>query len=730
MSTALPPWVVDAVRSGKLALFLGAGFGSLARLPSSPEIANLLARDLRESGVEETRVAEALGRGLQAVAGLHEMEIGATRCQHRVAEIITEAEKGADESLPKLVHKLGTVPVITTNYDSLLMRTATSQKKFRAIWKGAQLESTCVGINCYYAHGLATDPASIIITDKQYNQPHDDPLDEMLRTILRTHKVVCLGFSGRDEDFRKLLSRLSVEASGPQHHRGLLVVGAGHATQKQPYEAELEDYGYEMCPQDAGDVLRSLVKLTEEWLRESRREVDEEVVRDPLLRKLKEDPASFEDLSSLVDLSSPFGATASGSDPVAEVVRTLRSGSFGSQSSAEVAAQDLITLSIAHVSRESGARGQPRRFASTLKLHKICYFAREYLLSVPLQFEFQRYPYGVWSPALEKSIDAMVEGGLIARFTGRASEGEPHHERPGEFELTRAGEEEYSKAERRLQEGPGGLGPERVTQLKDFVWFLYGQKTVVLGLASKRDFIDRSWGKELRAAVMTRIDSALRDLAVKDPEKEKIKQRIAAALSPTTHAGAAIAWGDLGPDGVVRELARRSPRTVFDPRRIAWSEQNGVPTNYYVPLGAYREDSSVVRWVTSRVKELLPKDCAAIVVLADGIAFDAAKSVAVERHNVRVIGPVGGESVLSEHPELGALRGVRVAVMTNATQTGRSAGSVVQRLKEVGLNVGPVIAIADRGVGASEHLAAQGVRLEALLRKSDLIDIVRVAYVA
>lgn len=80
----------------------------------------------------------------------------------------------------------------------------------------------------------------------------------------------------------------------------------------------------------------------------------------------------------------------------------------------------------------------------------------------------------------------------------------------------------------------------------------------------------------------------------------------------------------------------------------------------------------------------------------------------------------GTESLVEGLSEGESLAGKRVVVVEDVTTTGGSSLKAVAVLREAGAEVADVVTVVDREEGAEEAFAAAGVKLHALLRKSDL----------
>ncbi len=67
--------------------------------------------------------------------------------------------------------------------------------------------------------------------------------------------------------------------------------------------------------------------------------------------------------------------------------------------------------------------------------------------------------------------------------------------------------------------------------------------------------------------------------------------------------------------------------------------------------------------------------------------------------------------------------GARVCVVEDTTTTGGSLLKAVVAARAAGLDVVQILTVVDREEGAAEMLAAEGLRLEALVRRSDLVPV-------
>ena len=125
------------------------------------------------------------------------------------------------------IHRLG-VPVVTTNYDDILLKSTLAEKLTPVTWKNPSdmvevLMRRRPGIVCL--HGHWSDPSSVILGWRSYERiVSEDATQEIQRAIGRFKTLIFVGYGAgiSDPNFRPLLSWLS-RTDSPQHRHYVLL---------------------------------------------------------------------------------------------------------------------------------------------------------------------------------------------------------------------------------------------------------------------------------------------------------------------------------------------------------------------------------------------------------------------------------------------------------------------------------------------------------------------------
>jgi orotate phosphoribosyltransferase len=151
---------------------------------------------------------------------------------------------------------------------------------------------------------------------------------------------------------------------------------------------------------------------------------------------------------------------------------------------------------------------------------------------------------------------------------------------------------------------------------------------------------------------------------------------------------------------------------------------SGKTSSYYVDIKAA---SSQPRLLRAIAQELRPKigeadllagvELGAIPILV-ALALESGLPYVIVRKQARAHGT--GKRL--EGPDV---RGKRVLLVEDVTTTGKSVLEAVQLLRAEGARVDRVETVVDRGEGATEALAAQTVRLGALVSGPELLALSR-----
>lgn len=147
---------------------------------------------------------------------------------------------------------------------------------------------------------------------------------------------------------------------------------------------------------------------------------------------------------------------------------------------------------------------------------------------------------------------------------------------------------------------------------------------------------------------------------------------------------------------------------------------SGKTSPYYVDVKAATSDPRILRQIALELKShagdaqvLAGVELGAVPILV-AVALETQLPYAIIRKQERAHGT--GKRI-----EGTAVQGKRVLLVEDVTTTGTSVLNAVKLLRELGALVQQVHTVVDRGEGAMQALAAEGVRLEALVSAQDLL---------
>lgn len=146
---------------------------------------------------------------------------------------------------------------------------------------------------------------------------------------------------------------------------------------------------------------------------------------------------------------------------------------------------------------------------------------------------------------------------------------------------------------------------------------------------------------------------------------------------------------------------------------------HGGTSDYYIDKYAFETDPASLTLIARAFAERVGEATLA------GVALGAVPLVAVtsvETGNPYVIVRKSAKEYGTGNRIEGSLRsGERVVVLEDVATTGTSALEAVEALRATGALVERVVVVVDREEGAGERLAEADIRLEALLRASELL---------
>jgi hypothetical protein len=249
----IPAELVDAVRTGRCIIFVGAGLSSQVVRSSgkalplwSDFLVELLdwaiARQVRFWGdPEDIRAMISSGDLLASAQELQE-RVGSTGLGEFMDQIFRDAAvtpSRAHRLLPKIPFRA----VLTTNYDTLIEGAYAMADRGRIppvfsqedlVLRPSPLRSAEFFV--FKVHGHLDRPGSVILGSRDYQDLlfRTPGYRQFLETLFATHTVLFIGFGGTDPDLENVFDRLaSVFARTLDHHFILLPAGRFNATAKR-----------------------------------------------------------------------------------------------------------------------------------------------------------------------------------------------------------------------------------------------------------------------------------------------------------------------------------------------------------------------------------------------------------------------------------------------------------------------------------------------------------------
>lgn len=284
---SLPQSIQERLRDSKVIPFVGAGFSrgvkSIDGTPLFPSWSELLMKaadrlDAEKKPTHANLVRALIDEDLYDAARRARQHMGIA---HWYEFLKTVFDRTADEADPEslrlnqLVWRLGSNLVITTNYERVLQWSCPDRADFR-VW---DIEAKVEQINTirrgnasrptvWHLHGQIDNTANIILTpdgyQKLYGEKDANTLEtnetylgaiESLRTVLKSHSLLFLGFSLTDAAFIKELTQLnSIYGGAASQHYALL-------PRQEVERKDLRDLGVEIIFYSDHQELEDLLTL-------------------------------------------------------------------------------------------------------------------------------------------------------------------------------------------------------------------------------------------------------------------------------------------------------------------------------------------------------------------------------------------------------------------------------------------------------------------------------------
>jgi len=271
---SVKPELVDAVKKGRVGVFVGAGASMDARLPSWSGLLNELVEEAKRTpGVspdwakEYEALARDTSKNLVLASALKD------DLAHNFSKFI-EKRFGDDDLEPTPIHRaLVELPAqffTTTNYDQLLERAYSEKFAGKKSLNTFTFKQVGQAASCLFrskpfvlhVHGDAkTEPDRVVLTEKDYRLliHNEAGFQSLLQTLLTTFTLIFVGTSLNDMDVRLLLGFIhsSFHGKTPTHYALISDRGATNAEVRLFFR----DFNIETIPISHSDLTGSTLKF-------------------------------------------------------------------------------------------------------------------------------------------------------------------------------------------------------------------------------------------------------------------------------------------------------------------------------------------------------------------------------------------------------------------------------------------------------------------------------------
>lgn len=205
----IPQQIIDTLydRDRKCLFFIGSGMSTEARLPSAPDLTNILIEKLKSNGKEPS------GNQLKKVAQDFCRIFSRPELMKLIRNEIVKKLENADRTSFKLLNDLIIKPkdIVTTNWDPLIEE-ALGRENYMPIFEpNAVVNYSDTYINLFKIHGDID--RDIVITENDYADYSDKwkPIITELKALFQKRTIVFIGYSAEDENFLEMYMEIFKE---------------------------------------------------------------------------------------------------------------------------------------------------------------------------------------------------------------------------------------------------------------------------------------------------------------------------------------------------------------------------------------------------------------------------------------------------------------------------------------------------------------------------------------
>jgi len=390
------------------------------------------------------------------------------------------------------------------------------------------------------------------------------------------------------------------------------------------------------------------------------------------------------------------------------IILDLKEGDYGDPipSTSQISTRDFILWILKTPDRfaENEIRSQDVAFLSKVKLHKICFFIREFKFPSNIPFVYWEYPYGVYSPTIDQELNNLRNEGYLKIHSEKGLERE-YSSSPSKIVLTNIGSSEADNARAKFLVT---FSHDEVYKAERMITRIYRESAMDLGMASKLYFANICWYcireyslGELYDFLETELPANIKEYSHFIFNKIELfinsKGRIHEHFKP-------------GYD-LQLLMYRHFGKESFNRDKYYFFGSKKIPTNYFFPVEFIREHDFLKRRLVEEIliKIRKPEKIKNILFLYNGLPEEIGKILQVKlsknKTNIKLIGPAyDRNSDQDDLINLSIKNGDSYIILTDTLLTGDSVVKAFNYIKEKNSNVLNIVTIADRGLGAVNNI--------------------------
>lgn len=232
-------------KTGKLALFLGAGISVSCGLPDWPDLMAQVASKIWKA---DTDLVDLIVQENQIISARHAKRAGMAHLNTVVADCLYDREITLSSNILAIADS-GIKKICTFNFDDLLEEAfLTLGTEVKVVLEGDSYDSVSEETTVFHPHGLLErasrsqelESAKLVVSEDDYNSLYSSPYswaNLLLLGLLTNYSVLFVGMSLSDPNIRRLLDVVRGNGFTNQHF-AILRDPCGSATEEQKLHFE------------------------------------------------------------------------------------------------------------------------------------------------------------------------------------------------------------------------------------------------------------------------------------------------------------------------------------------------------------------------------------------------------------------------------------------------------------------------------------------------------------